>query len=75
MRNARSNPPGDLTLRQKRVLELLSKGQSNKAIARALDISEITVKAHVSAILRKLGVDNRAQAGLAGRRLLGREDY
>lgn len=72
---ARSNPPGELTLRQKRVLELLATGQSNKSIARTLSISEITVKAHVSAILRKLGVDNRSQAALAGRRLLGKDDY
>ena len=48
------------------VLALLEKGMSNKAIARELDIGEITVKAHVSAILRKLGVENRVQAVLAG---------
>jgi len=61
---------GELTLRQRRVLELLSTGLSNKGIARELDISEITVKAHVSAIFRKLGVANRMQAGLEARRLL-----
>ena len=60
----------ELTLRQRRVLELLSTGLSNKRIARALDISEITVKAHVTAIFRKLGVSNRVQAGLEARRLL-----
>jgi DNA-binding NarL/FixJ family response regulator len=60
----------ELTLRQRRVLELLSTGLSNKRIARALEISEITVKAHVSAIFRKLGVTNRVQAGLEARRLL-----
>ena len=60
----------ELTLRQRRVLELLSTGLSNKRIARALDISEITVKAHVTAIFRKLGVTNRVQAGLEARRLL-----
>ena len=60
----------DLTLRQRRVLELLSTGLSNKRIARELDISEITVKAHVSAIFRKLGVTNRTQAGLEARRVL-----
>jgi DNA-binding NarL/FixJ family response regulator len=75
MRNAQSDPLAELTLRQKRVLELLSSGQSNKSIARALGISEITAKAHVSAILRKLGVANRAQAGLEGRRLLGKDGY
>jgi DNA-binding NarL/FixJ family response regulator len=62
--------PGELTLRQRRVLELLSTGLSNKRIARELQISEITVKAHVSAIFRKLGVTNRMQAGLEARRLL-----
>ncbi len=60
----------ELTLRQRRVLELLSTGLSNKRIARDLEISEITVKAHVSAIFRKLGVSNRMQAGLEARRLL-----
>jgi DNA-binding NarL/FixJ family response regulator len=62
----------ELTLRQRRVLELLSTGLSNKRIARALDISEITVKAHVTAIFRKLGVSNRVQAGLEARRVLER---
>jgi DNA-binding NarL/FixJ family response regulator len=60
----------ELTLRQRRVLELLATGLSNKRIARELQISEITVKAHVSAIFRKLGVTNRMQAGLEARRLL-----
>jgi DNA-binding NarL/FixJ family response regulator len=60
----------ELTGRQRRVLELLSKGYSNKQIARELDISEITVKAHVSSILKKLGVANRVQAVIEARRLL-----
>ena len=73
-----SEPGGDeqggsghasLTPRQLAVLGLLEKGMSNKAIARELDIGEITVKAHVSAILRKLGVDNRVQAVVAAREL------
>lgn len=59
----------ELTLRQRRVLDLLSTGLSNKRIASELEISEITVKAHVSAIFRKLGVTNRMQAGLEARRL------
>jgi DNA-binding NarL/FixJ family response regulator len=71
LRSAPSTPVRtDLTLRQQRVLELLATGLSNKQIARALDISEITVKAHVSAIFRKLGVANRVQAGLEARRRL-----
>lgn len=57
-----------LTPRQLNVLALLEEGMSNKAIARELGIGEITVKAHVSAILRKLGVSNRLQAVLSGRR-------
>ena len=71
LRGGDSTPArNELTLRQRRVLELLSTGLSNKRIARALDISEITVKAHVTAIFRKLGVTNRVQAGLEARRLL-----
>jgi DNA-binding NarL/FixJ family response regulator len=71
LRNADAAPGrAELTLRQRRVLELLSTGLSNKRIARELAISEITVKAHVSAIFRKLGVTNRMQAGLEARRLL-----
>lgn len=53
-----------LTSRQRRVLNLLAQGQSNKQIAGHLEISEITVKAHVSSILKKLGVTNRVQAAL-----------
>jgi DNA-binding NarL/FixJ family response regulator len=64
---AMASKTGDLTPRQRTVLSLLERGMSNKAIARELDIGEITVKAHVSAILRKLGVDNRLQAIIAVR--------
>jgi DNA-binding NarL/FixJ family response regulator len=60
----------DLTSRQKKVLKLLAEGLSNKHIARELQISEITVKAHVSLILKKLGVANRVQAAMEARRLL-----
>lgn len=62
--------PDDLTSRQKKVLKLLAEGLSNKHIARELQISEITVKAHVSLILKKLGVANRVQAAMEARRLL-----
>ncbi len=51
-----------LTDRQLGVLGLLCDGASNKEIARRLDLSEKTVKAHVTAILRELGVTNRTQA-------------
>jgi len=53
-----------LTRRQLLVLERMSEGESNKQIAYTLNIAETTVKAHVSAILRKLGVHNRIQAVL-----------
>lgn len=59
-----------LTARQMRVLQLLAQGLSNKQIARELDISAITVKAHVSLIFKKLGVSNRTQAAIEARRFL-----
>ncbi|WP_051341179.1 response regulator [Azospirillum halopraeferens] len=51
-----------LSRQQRLVLEMLVKGQSNKQIAYVLDVTESTVKAHVSAILRKLNVQSRTQA-------------
>ena len=54
-----------LTRKQLLVLERMTKGESNKQIAYNLDIAETTVKAHVSAILRKLKVHNRVQAILS----------
>jgi two-component system, NarL family, nitrate/nitrite response regulator NarL len=56
-----------LTDRQIDVLRRLSEGQSNKEIAAELDLSEKTVKAHVTAIFRALDVVNRTQAAAAGR--------
>lgn len=53
---------GSLTPAQFRVLSLVSSGLLNKQIAHELDISEATVKAHMSAVLRKLGVNTRTQA-------------
>ncbi|MFP4137861.1 MAG: response regulator [Halomonas sp.] len=53
-----------LTDKQLEVLERLRRGASNKGIARDLDIAETTVKTHVSAILRRLGVKSRVQAVL-----------
>ena len=54
-----------LTRKQLLVLERMTKGESNKQIAYNLEIAETTVKAHVSAILRKLNVHNRVQAILS----------
>ena len=51
-----------LTPQQARVLGMIGEGRLNKQIAYELGVSEATVKAHVSAILQKLGVDSRTQA-------------
>ncbi|MEM1138298.1 MAG: response regulator transcription factor [Pseudomonadota bacterium] len=59
-----------LTPQQVRVLGMLGEGKLNKQIAHELGISEATVKAHVSAILAKLEVDNRTQAVITAAPLL-----
>ncbi|MEX2480135.1 MAG: response regulator transcription factor [Gammaproteobacteria bacterium] len=60
---------GALTPRQQGILAQLASGQANKSIAQDLGISEATVKAHVSAIFRVLGVSNRTQAVRAAQSL------
>lgn len=57
-----------LSERQRDVLRLLVQGQSNKAIALTLNLSEATVKTHVQAVFRRLNVVNRTQAVLAAAR-------
>ncbi len=59
-----------LTPRQRGVLALLVEGKSNKAIARDLDLGEGTVKVHMAALFRSLGVRTRTAAAVAGGRLL-----
>lgn len=54
-----------LTRRERDVLALLAKGCSNREISRQLYLSEKTVKAHLAAVFRKLGVTNRTQAAMA----------
>jgi two-component system, NarL family, response regulator LiaR len=65
MREVRApESPEELTDRETDVLKLLARGKANKQIASELFVEEKTVKAHVSSILRKLGVQSRTQAAL-----------
>jgi NarL family two-component system response regulator LiaR len=65
MREVRApDSPEALTDREAEVLRLLARGKANKQIASSLYVSEKTVKAHVSSILMKLGVQSRTQAAL-----------
>ena len=64
-----------LTPQQVRVLSMLGQGLLNKQIAYELNVSEATVKAHVSAILQKLGVDSRTQAVIAVNRIAAVDDH
>ena len=65
MREVRApESPEELTERETEVLKLLARGKSNMQIASELYVEEKTVKAHVSSILRKLGVQSRTQAAL-----------
>lgn len=59
----------ELTPQQHRVFVLLAQGKLNKEIAFELEVTEATVKAHVSQILHKLGVHSRTQAALVAQRL------
>ena len=55
---------GLLSPREREILLLIARGDSNKHIARELDIAETTVKIHVQHILRKLGLSSRVQAAV-----------
>jgi len=64
-----------LTHRQREVLALIVKGNTNKEIARALTLSETTVRTHATAIFKALNVTNRTQAGhVAAKRGFRREE-
>jgi len=58
-------PFAELTPREREILECIADGMSNKMIARALEITDGTVKLHVKAILRKLGMRSRVEAAVA----------
>lgn len=59
-----ATPLSELTPREQEILEHIAEGESNKLIARNLGISDGTVKLHVKAILRKLGVHSRVEAAV-----------
>ncbi|WP_262269891.1 LuxR C-terminal-related transcriptional regulator [Microvirga yunnanensis] len=63
-----------LTPRQRQVLELLVRGKSNKEIARMLNLSDGTVKVHMAALFKNLGVNSRAAAAAIGGRHLQPEE-
>jgi DNA-binding NarL/FixJ family response regulator len=64
-----ANPTADLTPRQKQVLSLILRGMSIKAIARTLDVTTSTAKAHTAVILRALNVTTRTQVVVEASRL------
>lgn len=59
-----------MTSRQKEILRLLVDGKSNKGMARALNLSEGTIKFHIAAVFRILGASNRVEAAISGATLL-----
>lgn len=61
---ARAHVSDALTPREKQIIRHLASGSANKVIARNLNITEATVKVHIKALLRKLGLKNRTQAAL-----------
>jgi DNA-binding NarL/FixJ family response regulator len=71
--SARDRPSSgvDLTPREREVLGLVVRGLSNKLIARELDISERTVKAHLGSVFQRIGVTDRTQAALWAAEHLG----
>ncbi len=72
--NPGSEPGAGLSDRERQVLRLVSRGMANKQIARALGISEHTVKVHLTSVFRRLGVADRTSAALWAREHLPNPD-
>jgi DNA-binding NarL/FixJ family response regulator len=70
----RTDPGGELSAREREVLDLLAQGLANKQIARQLGIAERTVKVHVGNVFRRIGVTDRTSAALWARDHQGRAD-
>lgn len=74
--SATAQPNGQETLqcspRQREIIDLLIAGQSNKGMARALNLSEGTIKFHMSAVLRLLGANSRVEAATRAMKLINR---
>ncbi len=68
-RSSKSDISINLTPRQEEVLKLIIDGHSNKQLAHMLDLSEATIKVHVSAIFKALNVNNRTQAAMVAQKL------
>jgi DNA-binding NarL/FixJ family response regulator len=64
----RGGGAGDLSQREREVLALVAEGLPNKLIARRLEISEKTVKAHLTRVFQQIGVTDRTQAALWAQR-------
>ena len=69
--NAAGELPAKFSEREAQILQLLTKGSSNKLIARELGLAEATVKVHIKAILRKAKAANRTQAAMWASQFLG----
>ena len=67
-REGAGDPAGALTPREREVLSLVAAGLANKQIARRLGISDRTVKAHLTSVFARLGVEDRTQAALWAQR-------